>query len=193
MKIDVTVPDGKSGEWSVETFTVSEKQAEFEIIRSMFSFSGRGRRVPAGTYKRLMRSGTVVMSNTPNEIHDHILFICKAKNGRNILINGLGLGVSLKAILDSDKVESVTIIEKSPDVINLVAPSFLEDKRVTIICADALEWKPPKGQRYDAVWHDIWDDICSDNLPEMEKLHRRYGRKTYWQGSWGKALCARNR
>ena len=193
MKIDVTVPDGKSGNWSVETFTVSEKEAELEMIRSMFSFSSRGRGVPVGTYKRLMRNCTVVMSNTPDEIRDHLYFIHKAKAGGHILINGLGLGVSLKAILESDKVKSVTVIEKSPDVIALVAPSFANEKKVTIICADALEWKPPKGVRYQAVWHDIWDNICADNIPEMSKLHRKYGRKTYWQGSWGKALCARNR
>jgi hypothetical protein len=32
-----------------------------------------------------------------------------------------------------------------------------------------------KGKRYDMVWHDIWDDICSDNLEGMAKLHRKYG------------------
>jgi len=73
-------------------------------------------------------------------------------------------------------------------VIKLVVP-FYKDKRLTIINADALEWKPPKGQRYDFVWHDIWDDICDDNLKEMEKLHRKYSKKTDWQDSWCKKLC----
>jgi hypothetical protein len=36
------------------------------------------------------------------------------------------------------------------------------------------------------VWHDIWLDLCTDNLEGMGKLHRKYGRRTDWQGSWEK-------
>ena len=32
--------------------------------------------------------------------------------------------------------------------------------------------------------HDIWDDICLDNLETMATLHRKYGRRCDWQGSW---------
>ena len=53
--------------------------------------------------------------------------------------------------------------------------------------ADALEYKPPRGEQYDVVWHDIWPNICTDNLPEMHKLHRKYGRRCNWQGSWCRA------
>ena len=76
-------------------------------------------------------------------------------------------------------------------MIDLVGPSFSHDDRVNIICADAFEWRPPKGVRYNAVWHDIWDDICTDNLPEMTRLHRKYGRRADWQGSWCRELCKR--
>lgn len=187
MTIDITVPDGTSGLWSVQTFTVSEEEAKFETMRAMFSYSFRP--ITPGTYKRLMRNGTVVMTNTPAEINDHRYFISLAKReGGHILINGLGLGVCLSAILESDKVLTVTVIEKSIDVIALVKDTYLQDKRVTIINADAMTWKPPKGIKYTAVWHDIWDDICADNLPEMKTLHRRYGRKSTWQGSWSREL-----
>lgn len=188
MKINITVPDGTSNEWRVETFEISKKDADFENMRAAFHPGGRFYR--AGKYKRLMRGRTVVMSNTRAEISDHLRFIYTAKMGGDILINGLGIGVALKAILESEKVDHVTIIEKSEDVIKLVAPSYT-DKRVDIICADAFTWQPPKTKRYSAVWHDIWDNICADNLPEMTKLHRKYGRRTDWQGSWCKELCKR--
>jgi hypothetical protein len=87
-----------------------------------------------------------------------------------------------------DQVTHVTVIEKSPDVIKLVGPSFA-DPRVTIIEADAYTYQPPKGIRYNAVWHDIWDNICGDNTEGMGKLHRKYGRRTDWQDSWCKAEC----
>ena len=151
-----------------------------------------GRGVSAGTYKRLMRGNTVVMSNTPAEIRDHMDFIREAKKGGDILINGLGLGVALSEILKSDIVETVTVIEKSQDVIDLVSEYFTDD-RVNIIKDDAFEYIPTVGFRFNAVWHDIWDYITSDNLPEMTKLHRKYGRRTDWQGSWCKYECLRAR
>jgi len=194
MDIKVDVPDGKSGDWEVSTFAISEKAADFENVRALFSYSNHGRYVKAGTYKRLTRNNSVIMSNTPAEISDHLSFIYRAKrNGGNILVNGLGLGVALVAILESEKVESVTIIEKSEDVIALVAPSFINDKRVSIIHVDAFDWKPPKGMRYSTVWHDIFDDICSDNLPLMTKLKRKYGKRCDWQGCWAENLCKKHR
>jgi hypothetical protein len=192
MKIDIEVPNGKSGDWRVEDFEISETDAKMQNVRAMFNPGNR--RVAPGIFKRLMRSSTVVMSNTPAEIEDHLNFINTAKRiGGHILINGLGLGVALKEILHSDKVLSVTVIEKSEDVILLVGNTYLKDSRVSIINDDAFNWQPPRGERYDAVWHDIWDYICGDNLKEMTTLHRKYGRRTNWQGSWCKELCKRHR
>ena len=126
------------------------------------------------------------MSDTPAEKWDHFEAVEKAKG--NMLINGLGLGMFARACLLKDVVTHMTVVEKSPDVIKLVAPYLQKEfgDKVKIVEADALEFHPPKGMRFGAVWHDIWDNICSDNLPEMHKLHRRYGRKTEYQGSWGR-------
>jgi len=189
MKIDINIPNGNSGNWTVEDFEITEDDAKLYNIRASFHMGSRY--VKPGKFKRLMRNGTAIMSNTPAEIEDHHEFIREAKKGGDILINGLGLGVALTEILKSDLVTSVTVIEKSSDVISLVAEYYNKDKRVNIINADAFEWKPPKGKRYNAVWHDIWDNICGDNLTEMTKLHRKYGRRTDWQGSWCRALCWR--
>lgn len=187
MKIDVTVPDGVSGNWSVQTFTISEADAKFENMRA--SFHPGSRYVYPGTYKRLMRGNKCIMSNTHSEISDCFSFLLKAHG--NILINGLGLGVVLTHLLNQEKVKHITVIEKSNDVINLVASHFLPNDKLEIINANCFEYKPPKGTRYNFVWHDIWDDICTDNLKEMEKLHRKYGKRCDWQDSWCKYLCQR--
>jgi len=183
-KIDINVPDGSSGEWKVETFTVEEKE-----LSQVLSAWKTGRAVPAGTYKRLVRKGEVVMSNTPDEIYDSMYFVGRAKG--SVLLNGLGLGVVLKQLLEKPEVDEITVIEKSEDVIKLVAPTYANETRVNIIHADAFEYAPPKGKRYNAVWHDIWDNICSDNLPEMKKLHRKYGKRTDYQESWCRDICER--
>ncbi len=186
--LKVTVPEGNSGAWSVTKFTVGKEEAEFERLRSLFS-SNHGRGVPVGTYTRLTRGGDVIMSDTPDEIRDHAYMISNAVG--HILINGLGLGVVLQACLRKPEVIHATVIEQSEDVISLVAPHYTEmfGERLEIINADAYEWKPPKGVRYGAVWHDIWDNICEDNLEGMKKLHRKYGRKCDWQGSWARGWC----
>lgn len=188
--IPVNVPDGQSGPWTVSTFTVSREDAAFGAMRAMIS-SARGRCVPQGAYKALKRGDTLVMSNTPDEIRDCYDFFEAAK-GR-VLINGLGLGMVLDVILHKvdqkgrPAVTEVIVVEKDYNVFKLVAPTFLGDKRVHIILADAMEYKP-EG-RFDAAWHDVWDFICADNLSAMHKLHKKYGRRTAWQGSWCREQC----
>lgn len=187
--VKVDIPAGQSGDWRVEPFTVSEEDEKWGRLRAMVSFSSRGRYVPAGNYTRLMHRGEVVMSDTPDEIDDQWEIIYHAKG--NVLINGLGLGVVAVSCLEKPEVSHVTVVELSPDVIKLVG-THLQAKygdRLTIVEDDALTWKPPKGSYYDAVWHDIWTNICSTNLPEMHTLHRRYGKRAGWQGSWCRYRC----
>jgi 16S rRNA A1518/A1519 N6-dimethyltransferase RsmA/KsgA/DIM1 with predicted DNA glycosylase/AP lyase activity len=189
MRINIDVPDGISGEWEVKSFTVSEEESKFARMKAAFH-GGRGS-LPPGNYKKLTRNGELIMSNTPDEIDDFLDFVYEARG--SVLVNGLGLGVLLKALLNKPQITEVIVIEKSQDVINLVAPTYLVDKRVKIVCADAFEYKPEKGKRFNAVWHDIWDAICSDNLQEMTILHRKYGRITDYQASWGKDMCMRQK
>jgi len=182
----VNIPEGKSGDWEVKRFTVTEEQAKFDMMRGMFH---GGRYTPAGTYTSIQRNGKIIMSDTPNEIRDHYQIIRMARG--KVLINGLGIGMVLGAVLAKPEVTHVTVIDLSPDVISLVGNYYKQKygDKVEIICADAFTWKPPKNVRYDVVWHDIWDDICSDNLPEMAKLHRKYGKCCDWQDSWAKYQC----
>lgn len=184
----VDLPEGESNDWKVNRFEVTAEQAAIQRIRAM-THAGRG--VPEGTYTRLMHNNYVVMSDTPDEIRDHRAMIQNARN--NVLINGLGIGMVLQAVLNNPEVSHATVIELSEDVINLVGDHYIQryGDRLTIINDDALTWKPLAGTRYGAVWHDIWDDITSDNLPEMHKLHRRYGRRADWQGSWCRSQCER--
>lgn len=188
----VSVPEGASGQWAVQKFSVSREEAQWANLRNTISGGGmRGRGISPGEYTRLMHGSTVVMSDVPAEMRDHIDAVLNAKG--DCLVNGLGLGMVVQAMLFKNEVNSVTVIEKSPDVIKLVAPHYQErfGKRFTVIESDALQYVPPRGMKYGAVWHDIWNDICSDNLEAMRTLHRRYGKRAEWQGSWCRAECQR--
>jgi hypothetical protein len=179
----VTLPDGASGDWRVSRFSLTEDQVALSNLRLIRD--GQWRRiVPPGTYTRLVHSGEgVVMSDTPAEAHEHQRLYHAARG--HVLMNGLGLGFALSAILRKPEVARVTVVERSADVIRLVAPTFEADHHnVTIICADALIWRPDRGERFDVVWHDIWTTICDDNKPEMTRLRRAYARRCAWQSCW---------
>lgn len=199
MKNKIDVPVGISNDWEIARFEVTEDEAKFHNLRE--ALHGSRRNISPGVYTRLTRRGNVIMSNTPAEIHDnhnlmrHVRICPIIADNDHILINGLGLGVTLQLVLDKPAIKHLTIIEKSEDVIALVAPHWKAryGDRLTIIHADAFDWQPPKNKRYGVVWHDIWDNITSDNLPEMHKLHRKYGRRCDWQGSWCRWECEQAR
>ena len=179
----ISIPEGQSGAWAVSRFEMTEDLAKWSAFRD-------GRRYcPPGIYTRLLRNGRTIMSDTPAELRDLYSFR-RAVTG-SVLINGLGLGVAAAMALAKPEVSDVTVVELSPDVISLVAPSLARDMRLTVIQADAYEWRPPPGRQWHVVWHDIWDDICADNLEGMKRLHRKYGRRAVWQGSWCREECRR--
>lgn len=186
----VTIPEGKSGDWSVARYTVGRK--ELGLFNLRLIRDGQYRRiVPPGTYTRLCHGSSVVMTDTPAESHEHARLL-RVANGR-ILLNGLGLGFCLAAILRKPTVDTVTVIEKCTDVIALVAP-HIADERVTVINADALEWRPAKGERFDVVWHDIWTNVMnSDDKPTATKLRRAYGPRCGWQSCWSEEYAGLSR
>ncbi len=189
----VDVPEGVSGKWAIERFIVSDDEAKWANLRSAISGGGigGGRGISPGTYTKLTYGGSrnVVMSDTPAEMRDHMMPVIKAQG--HCLVNGLGLGMVANAMLQKPEVFSVTVIENDPDVIKLVALHYKNKfgDKISIIEADALVYTPPKGERYGAVWHDIWPSICSDNLKTMKVLHKKYGHRAEWQGSWCRAEC----
>lgn len=182
---ECNVPNGKSGGWKVDETVVTEEQAAMSRIRAALNPSRHWEEVKPGTYKRLCHGGTVVMSNTQMECHELRRFVELAE-GR-VLINGLGLGVALTAVLKKPEVTFVRVIEKSPDVLRLVEPSF-NDPRLEIMAGDALTYKPARGEKYDVIWHDIWNDICGDNLAEIRLLRKRWAQRCGWQGCWSEAM-----
>jgi len=181
-KWQVDIPDGENGAWRIDTVTVDDKASELTRLRAMIN--GHGRYTPPGEYKMLYRNGTLVMSDTPDECRDHHAVIYEAKG--HVLIAGLGIGMVLKAVASKPEVTKVTVIELSQDLIDLVWPHYEAEfgEKIEVICADIMEWKPAKGTKYDVAWFDIWDTICGDNIDEMSTLHRRYGKRADWKGSW---------
>jgi len=184
--IKSSIPEGKSGNWAVEKFIVSEQEATaFNLRNKIQLFQGRpDRPIKSGEYTRLVHNDSVVMSDTPAEVYDLIDLEYNAK-GR-VLISGLGLGIAAEIVLQIPLVTEVIVVEIDNDVVKLVGLHLCAkyEKSLVIVNDDIFKWKPMKGVRYGAVWHDIWGSICSDNLPEMKKLKSKFCRRADWQGFW---------
>lgn len=169
------LPEATLGDARIEKFTVSSEEAAFTAIRREY--------VASGEYTKLIVGGKLVMSDTRREYNEHSNLFSKAHG--TILVNGLGLGCCLNVLLHLPRVDEITVIEINKNVIELVSPAF-SDPRLTIIHADAFEYRSPKNKRFNVVWHDIWPDKCLDYLSEMTKLHRVYGKRCDWQESWSR-------
>jgi len=180
------IPAGKAGYYEVIKFNVSKEEADSYNLSLLFSFQ-YWRIIKPGSYTKLVCPGALLMSDTPAEVNGHWEMYNNATG--DVLINGLGLGLIARAVLLKEGVDTVTINEMNTDVISLVFPYLQQEfgDRVKVNCTDALYWKPSNGEKFNTIWHDIWNEICLDNYEEYKKLMRRYSRwlkDPHWQGCW---------
>ncbi len=188
-KVTGRCPVGELGDAVIEQFDFSEEQAKWAQLHDMCH--GRFGVAVAGRYTRLTVDGVLMMTDTPDEIRDHMPVIARTARTetKRVLIAGLGLGVCVRGILMNKHVEKVVVLEQSPDVIALVGGWLLGEYpgRLEIRKRDALEYKPSLGERYDVAWFDIWPTICGDHWPDMAKLQRRWHSRGTWCRSWRQA------
>lgn len=189
-KMHTVYPDGiEHGPALIRHYTVTERDQAQSLITAMQGRRG-GRERAGDSFAQLLVGGQLWMSDTQDERNDHWEIVHQAKG--DVLIGGLGLGLVALACAMKDEVDSVTVIEINPDVAALVRPHLdaVTDK-VTIIVADLFAWKPPKGTKYNAIWFDIWADICTENLSEYTKLNRKFARARKpdgYRGAWVEGL-----
>jgi hypothetical protein len=180
--IKSSIPAGRSGDWSIEKFSVRPPR---QRDNRPACFQSR-----AGTYTRLKKGNEVFMTDLYDEWWTQRIAIEQARmRGGDVLITGLGLGLVVASILEPPgaRVERVVVIERSADVIGLVAPPLESryDGRIEVINADAFEWLPPTGQRFSVAWHDIWPNPHQPGvLAQAERLECRYAPCCAWQGNW---------
>ena len=111
----------------------------------------------------------------------------------DILVAGLGIGFLNKELIDNHNFTSVTIIENSQDVIDLVWPYCARDSRFTLIEADIETWNPPANSHWDIGWFDSWigDNILSYTgyLTAMKNKYAPYCDKI---GAWSVSFDVSN-
>lgn len=163
-----SIPEGQHGLWTIKKFSLAKP---LEVSRPKFKVT-----LPPGTYTNLHRAtlatlhdgtpGELVMHDTPDELNSHLQFMLQAHG--DVLITGLGLGCVARGTAANPAVRSVTVIERDPSVLELVARHM--PPGITIIHADALEWTKQNTRKFDCAWHDLWTDT-SEGEPHLQRWH----------------------
>lgn len=107
---------------------------------------------------RLLESENVWMSDTPQEA-EGIAGAVKRAYG-DVLCVGLGIGYFPFIASKKLGVNSVTIVEKNEDVINLVYPQ-IANKKTNVIQADFYNYARTTDERYDFIYLDVWGSITA--------------------------------
>lgn len=184
------IPEGESGDAKVKHMVISEQDAKFSRLRQVAT-RGREMAVEPGKIAQLFVGGSLMMSDTPHEQSSNWDLLREAHG--DVLIAGLGLGLVVLPLLNKERVQSVTVVEKSPGVIKLVEEPIRNaagdrGEAFQVIEADIFEWKPPRGSRFHAIYFDIWPNITRSNLKDMHKLHAKFRRRKAsrysWMSSW---------
>ena len=152
--------EGQAGKFKLSKFEITNKNRGFMCS------------TPNGNYVRLTHGGECVMSNTSMEERTNLDFVRKA-NG-DVFIAGLGIGLILLAIQDKEEVKSITVLEKYPEIIELVGTQLPLNEKVKIIQGDVFEYEFPKGTKFDTIYFDIWNYVNSDVYEEMQELKKKY-------------------
>lgn len=172
------VKPAKVGCAEVTHYTITQLHALREMMH--------GWPCDVGTVAILRVNGRTMMSDTKHER----LTNCEARRQAKgkVLIAGLGIGMLLHPIVAKEEVESVTVVEKEADVIELISPTLPKSPKLQTIHADIFEWKPPANAKYDCIYFDIWADASNGSAtPDKRKLSakfRKYKADGGWMSSW---------
>jgi len=158
-------------------YTLTEEKLKLIKFRDIIHSRRESEGQKPGTIVQLChKNGEVIMTDTEMERRTNKYFFMQA-NG-DVLIGGLGLGMILLAAQAKEEVNSITVVEISQEIIDLVAPQLPLNGKVNVICGDILTWWPEKKTtKFDTMYFDIWDSVCADHYSDMKKLNRRFGRR----------------
>ena len=176
---NVHIPNVKKGSWELKRECYPAYRgviADDMIIRDDFTeIPPLGFFTEDFEFPAVLEDGNEWMTLTPVDLDTSDEAIVRAHG--KVVTFGLGLGYYTYMVSEKAEVDSITVVEKNPDVIALfreyILPQFPHPEKVRIVNADAFEYaefEMPK-QRYDVAFVDTWRD-ASDGAPMYEKMKR---------------------
>ena len=176
---NIKIPEVKKGKWELKR----EKYPAYRgvIANDMMLYDNFREVPPLGFFKEefefpaVLEDGNEWMTLTPVDLDTSDDAIERAHG--KVVTFGLGLGYYTYMVSEKDNVDSITVVEKSKDVIALfeeyILPQFTHPEKVRIVNADAFEYaecEMPK-EKFDVAFVDTWRD-ASDGAPMYVKMKR---------------------
>ena len=176
---NIKIPNVKKGSWELK----SESYPAYRgvIAADMIICDDFTEIPPLGFFKEefefpaVLENGNEWMTLTPVDLDTSDEAIERA-HGR-VVTFGLGLGYYTYMVSEKDEVDSITVVEKDPDVIALfneyILPQFSHPEKVRVVNADAFEYAECEMPRegFDVAFVDTWRD-ASDGAPMYERMKR---------------------
>ena len=176
---NVKIPNVKKGTWELKSETYPAYRgviAADMIIRDDFSeVPPLGFFTEDFVFPAVLEDGNEWMTLTPVDLDTSDEAIERAHG--KVVTFGLGLGYYTYMVSEKAEVDSITVIEKNPDVIALfneyILPQFSHPEKVRVINTDAFEYAECEMPRegYDVAFVDTWRD-ASDGAPMYARMKR---------------------
>ena len=164
-RIRVNIPEGVSGNFRIEKIKTDHYCGSDE---------------PMDTYTVLFNPHHNIMQDTTREYREHEQFLNDAYG--NVLVAGLGLGMIHQSLIDNPNVNSVTIIEKYQEVIDMVWEHCPKDETFRLVHADIYEWE--SDAMFDVAWFDSWvgeNEHDEYKTLMMKKYHSNCKDIRFWE------------
>ncbi len=189
---NIVIPECRLGKWELKRESLMPGEA---FVCRDFEVTDDGRLIPQlgffdreFAYPAVLEGGREWMTLMPNETVTTEPAVRRAHG--KVLTYGLGLGYFAYRASEKENVDSVTVVELSPDVISLftehILPQFPHKDKIRIVCSDAYEYaeKCAPGEKYDFVFADFWHD-AGDGRDLMLKMkeYEKYSPESeyvYW-------------
>ena len=174
---NVKIPEVKKGRWELKR----EKYPAYRgvIADDMMLLDNFREIAPLGFFTEdfefpaVLEDGNEWMTLTPVDL-DTSDYAIERAHGK-VVTFGLGLGYYAYMVSEKESVESITVVEKSTDVIALfneyILPQFSHPEKVHIVNADAFEYaeRIMPEEKFDVAFVDTWRD-ASDGAPMYERM-----------------------
>ena len=174
---NIKLADTVHGDWEIKLETYPAYRAfiagDMLIADDMSEVPPLGYFKEPFTFPAVLEDGNEWMTLTPVDL-DTCDDAIAAAHGK-VITFGLGLGYYAYMVSEKPEVSSITVVEKSPSVIELfrrvILPQFPSAHKVRIIEADAFEYAEQimPGEHYDLAFVDTWRD-ASDGAPMYERM-----------------------
>ena len=176
--VNIKIPEIRKGNWELKR----EKYPAYRgVIAADIEFDGFREIPPLGFFPEdfefpaVLEDGNEWMTLTPVDLDTSDDAIERAHG--KVVTFGLGLGYYTYMVSEKQSVESITVVEKSEDVIALfreyVLPQFSHPEKVRIVNADAFEYAKHimPEEHFDIAFVDTWRD-ASDGAPMYERMKK---------------------